>query len=67
MFTANIRLNNRKNLIPTDNYNGFSNNSNVVGLSNSNRLNGKWFIYGFSLNNINNLSGMLNNSILNFS
>jgi hypothetical protein len=49
-LTANIRSNNGKYLLPTSGYGGFSNKTNVVTLSDSPNINGKWLILGFSYN-----------------
>jgi len=62
IITTNLRANNGLYLLPSSSYGGFSNNSNIVTLASSPNPNGKWFIIGFTLSNINNLSNILNNT-----
>ena len=60
LITTNLRANNGLYLLPSSSYGGFSNNSNIVTLSASPNPNGKWFVIGFSLYDIDNLLNMLN-------
>lgn len=51
-ITANIKGNNGLYLVPSNNINGFSNNSNIINMVPKEENNGKWLILGFNLNNI---------------
>lgn len=63
VITTNLRANNGLYLIPSNSYGGFSNNSNIVTLSASPNPNGKWFVIGFSLYNMDNLLTTINTNI----
>jgi hypothetical protein len=64
VVTTNLRANNGLYLLPSSSYGGFSNNSNIVTLSASPNPNGKWFVIGFSLYDMDNLLNMLNTNII---
>jgi hypothetical protein len=64
VITTNLRANNGLYLLPSSSYGGFSNNSNIVTLSSSPNPNGKWFVIGFPLNNMNNLLTTLNTNVI---
>ena len=53
-ITTNLKTNDQLYLIPSTD-SGFSNNSNLVGLTKSPLENGKWLLIGFNINNINQL------------
>lgn len=64
VITTNLRANNGLYLLPSSSYGGFSNNSNIITLSVSPNPNGKWFVIGFSLYDMDNLLSMLNTNII---
>lgn len=53
-ITTNLKTNDQLYLIPSTE-SGFSNNSNLVGLTKSPLENGKWLLIGFNINSINEL------------
>lgn len=59
-MTSNLKASNGLYLIPSMDNNGFY-NSNVIRLVNTPPSNGKWLIIGFTLNNLNDLSNIINN------
>lgn len=61
LMSGNLKTLNNLYLIPASDTTGFSNNSNVVRLSSKPEDHGKWLIIGFSLNNLTELSSVLNN------
>lgn len=60
-ITTNLRANNQLYLMPSSSNSGFSNNSNLVSLSESPLENGKWLLIGFNINNISEVSSTLKN------
>ena len=60
-MTTNLRANNQLYLIPNTSNGGFSNNSNIVSLTNSIEENGKWLLIGFNIDKITNLMDIINN------
>jgi hypothetical protein len=60
--TLNIKTATSLYLIPSQDNNGFSNNSNLVNLSISPEINGKWMIIGFNLSNISDLNKMMHSA-----
>jgi hypothetical protein len=60
-ITTNLRANNQLYLMPSSSNSGFSNNSNLVSLTESPLENGKWLLIGFSIDNISQLSNTLKN------
>lgn len=60
-ITTNLRANNQLYLMPSTSNSGFSNNSNLVSLSESPLENGKWLFIGFNINNISEVSSTLKN------
>ena len=60
-MTTNLRANNQLYLIPNTSNGGFSNNSNIVSLTNSPEENGKWLLIGFNIDKITNLMDIINN------
>jgi hypothetical protein len=59
-ISANIRAFNKLYMLPTVDNNGLFNNSNVVKLSSSPEINGKWIILGFSLSKLEDLKNIFN-------
>jgi hypothetical protein len=59
-MTANIKTNNGLYLVPSFDNGGFI-NSSVIRLVNQPANNGKWLIIGLSVNNLDNLSTLINN------
>ena len=59
-MTSNLKASNGLYLIPAMDDNGFY-NSNVIRLVNTPPSNGKWLIIGFTLNNLSDLSNIINN------
>jgi hypothetical protein len=64
VITTNLRANNGLYLLPSSSYGGFSNNSNIITLSASPNPNGKWFVIGFQLYDMDNLLKTLNTNII---
>jgi hypothetical protein len=60
-LTANIRVNNRLYLVPTKSTSGFSNSSISVDLIDQPEEDGKWLIFGFSINTLADLNKILKN------
>ena len=60
-ITTNLRANNQLYLMPSSSNSGFSNNSNLVSLTESPLENGKWLLIGFNINNISEVSTTLKN------
>jgi hypothetical protein len=65
ILSANIRCNNGKYLIPSSKSKGFINNSTEVSLQMKPEENSKWFIFGLTLNNFNNIIGDIDNLNIN--
>jgi len=59
-MTSNLKAYNGLYLIPAMDDNGFY-NSNIIRLVETPPSNGKWLIIGFTLNNLNELSNIINN------
>ena len=62
LATLNIKTTTSLYLIPSQDNNGFSNNSNLVNLSTNPEINGRWLIIGFNLSNISQLNSMMNST-----
>jgi hypothetical protein len=60
LITANIKTLNNNYLVPND-VQGLLKDSSVINLSPTLDANGKWLILGFSLDNLNNLTSVLDN------
>lgn len=65
ILSANIRCNNGKYLIPSSKNKGFINNSNEITLKDEPEENSKWFIFGLTLNNFNNIINDINKLNIN--
>ena len=65
ILSANIRCNNGKYLIPSSKNKGFINNSNEITLKDKPEEQSKWFIFGLTLNNFNNIINDINKLNIN--
>jgi hypothetical protein len=62
LATLNIKTTTSLYLIPSQDNNGFSNNSNLVNLTTNPEINGKWLMIGFNLNSLSQLNSMMSST-----
>jgi hypothetical protein len=63
-FTANIKGNNDLYLLPSDYKEGIVNNSTGITMKKKNEVNGKWFVLGFNLSDLEQIKLILDQIIL---
>ncbi len=65
-ITTNLKANNQLYLMPSSSTTGFSNNSELVSLTQKPSENGKWLLLGFNINNISELEFTLKKIRFNY-